>query len=89
MPNKKQGDDFRAFTDWCAFYGLSMPVSADEVAAYLLELAVDGASLATIRRSAASIGAHYRQRRHFLDDAPIKAALAIAEAQLAPNRVLN
>ncbi len=66
-----------------------MPVNAEEVAAYLLEMAVDGVPLATIKRSGASIAAHYRQRRHFLDEAPIKAALKIAAAQLSPGRVLN
>jgi hypothetical protein len=89
MPSAKQRDDFRAFMDWCNFYDLPMPVHGEEVAAYLLEMMADGASLAVIKRTAASIAACYAQRRCFLDSVPVKAALALAAAQLSPNRVLN
>jgi hypothetical protein len=89
VPSKRQHEDFRQFLDWLGFYGLRMPVGGEEVAAYLLEMMADGASLAVIKRAAASIAACYAQRRCFLDMVPVKAALALAAAQLNPNRVLN
>ena len=85
----RQRDDFRAFADWCDFYGLSMPVEGEDVAQYLLELMADGASLAQLERVAASVSAFYQQRRCFLDPVPIEAALVLAEAQLSPNRTIN
>jgi hypothetical protein len=89
MPSARQHDDFRAFTSWCDFYDLPMPASGEQVATYLLELLADGALLPDIKRTAKSITACYAQRRCFLDSIPIKAALALAAAQLSPNRTIN
>jgi hypothetical protein len=81
--------DFRHFLDWCAFYDLPMPADGKEVANYLLELLVDGATLPDLKRAAASIAACYEQRHCFLDQRPIRAAIAMATAQTSPNRVIN
>jgi hypothetical protein len=89
MPNARQRDDFRAFADWCDFYDVAMPASGEKVGEYLLELLADGSSLALITRAAESIACVYQSRRHFLDPAPVKAALAVAAAQLSPNRILH
>jgi hypothetical protein len=81
--------DFRHFDDWCRFNGLRMPASAYAVADYLLDMLENGAPLADIERVATSIDAIYEHRGCPLDRRPIKAALAMAAAQLSPNRVLN
>ena len=88
-PSAKQQNDFRQFLDWAAFYGLPMPVGGEEIAAYLLELTVDGASLNDIKRTARAIVNGYAKRRQFLDLAPIRAAIKIAQAQLDPRRTIN
>jgi hypothetical protein len=84
-----RSDQLDQLATWAAFYGLRMPVSGEEVATYLLEMMVDGASLTDVKRAANAIVACYAQRRHFLDLVPIKAALKIAAAQLSPGRILN
>ena len=90
MPSAKQRDEFRVFLDWAAFYGLHMPdVGGDQVAVYLLEMLADGASLSDVKRAANAIAACYDQSRCFLDLVPVRAALKIAAAQLAPGRTLN
>jgi hypothetical protein len=89
MPSPKQRDDFRRFLDWARFHDLPMPLSGDRVADYLLERMVDGASLPEIKRTAASIIACYDEHRCFIDRLPIRAALDLAAAQLAPSRTLN
>jgi hypothetical protein len=89
MPSPKQQSDFREFLDWVRFYGFAMPVPAEAVGDYLLELLADGATLPQIKRSADSIAACYVQRRHFLDPVPIRAALKLAAAQLSPGRTIN
>jgi hypothetical protein len=89
MPTAKQRDDYRGLLDWAAFNGLPMPVPGEEVAEYLLELMADGASVKQIERVAESIAVLYAQRRCFLDMIPIKAAIALAAAQLDPNRTIN
>jgi hypothetical protein len=89
MPTRTQREAFALFLDWARFHALAMPVSADEVAAYLLEMMVDGAPLADIKRAAAAISTCYNAHGAYLDARPIKGALAMAAAQLAPNRVLN
>jgi hypothetical protein len=77
------------FVSWCHFHDLPMPANGEMVATYLLEMMTDGASLPDIKRAAKSIAACYAQRRCFLDSIPIKAALALAAAQLSPNRTIN
>jgi hypothetical protein len=89
MPSQKQRDDFGRLLDWARLHDLPMPLSGDGVADYLLELMVDGASLGDIRRASTSIIACYDEHRCFLDRLPIRAALNLAAAQLAPNRTLN
>src|SRR5262245_44005580 len=89
MPTARQRDDYRGLIDWAAFNDLPMPVPGELVAEYLLELVADGESVARIKRVADSIAALYAQRRTFLDMIPIKAALALAAAQLDPNRIIN
>jgi hypothetical protein len=66
-----------------------MPAEGEAVAQYLLELMADGAALSEIRRVAVSISTSYKRRRCFLDALPVEAALAMCEAQLSPDRVLN
>jgi hypothetical protein len=89
MPSAKETKHFSQFVDWLAFYGLRMPAEGDVVADYLLDMMANGASLSEINRAAASITDAYARRRCFLDILPIRAALAMCEAQLSPNRVLN
>src|SRR5262245_17004744 len=89
MPTRSQQNDWGRFLDWCRFYGLLMPVDGIEVANYLLGLMADGERLRDIRRAARAIIAYYQKHQCFLDHRPIKAALAMAAAQLAPNRTLN
>jgi hypothetical protein len=86
---RRQPDDIRRLMGWAAFYGLQMPVSGDDVAAFLLELMADGASLQEIQEVATSIMDSYERHEVFLSTRPIKAALALAEAQLSPDRILN
>jgi hypothetical protein len=87
--NPKQREDFRDFVDWCSFYGFAMPVNANVAAAYLLEKMDNREPLPSIKRAARSIAIGYEQRKCFLDPVPIRAALALAAAQLSPNRVIN
>jgi hypothetical protein len=89
MPSRSQREIFREFLDWGRFHGLDMPIKANEVAAYLLEMMVDGASLADIKRAGAAISTCYNAHGCYLDARPIKGALAMAQAQLDPNRTLN
>jgi hypothetical protein len=77
------------FLDWCRFYSITMPADAEDVGAYLLELLSYGKSLRAITRAANSILAFYERRRYFIDRILIRKALALAEAQLDPKRVLN
>jgi hypothetical protein len=87
--SSQQDESFRHFLDWAAFNGIDMPADAIDVANYLLELLHDGADLPMIRRHAAAIHVTYIERQTFLDPRPIEAAIAIAENQLSPNRVLH
>src|SRR5262245_52450160 len=89
MPSRKDTKHFSQFVDWVHFYGLEMPANGEAVAAYLLELMSDGVSLSEVKLAAQSITDAYARRRCFLDILPIRAALAMCEAQLSPNRVLN
>jgi uncharacterized protein (DUF2236 family) len=86
---KRQAEAFDHFVAWARFYGVPMPCSGEEVASYLLEMLADGTAEAVLRESAAAIQKVYIVRRTYLDPRPIEAALAIAAAQLSPNRVLN
>jgi hypothetical protein len=89
MASEKQREDFADFVEWCRFNDLAMPVEGDEVAAYLLEVLTNGATLHRITEAAASIAASYARRKSFLDLIPLRAALEIAKAQLDPHRTLN
>jgi hypothetical protein len=89
QPRRKHDELFRRFVDRCAFFGLTMPVDGKEVADHLLELLAGGASLSEIDATAKAIIAGYERHRFFLDRRPIRRALAVVAAQLAPNRVLN
>jgi hypothetical protein len=86
---RRQADDFQKFLDWARFYGLPMPATGDDVAEFLLELLADGVPFPDIEQIAASVAAGYEHHKVFLDSRPIKAALALAEAQLSPDRILN
>jgi hypothetical protein len=86
---ERQAKVFGAFVAWAKFYSLRMPCSGEEVATYLLELLADGAPEAVLKESAAAIQQVYVVRKTYLDPRPIGAALAIAEAQLDPSRVLH
>jgi hypothetical protein len=90
MPRtRSETSDFSRFVDWARFYDIPMPAEGEAVAQYLLELMADGAALSEIRRVAVSISTSYKRRRCFLDALPVEAALAMCEAQLSPDRVLN
>jgi hypothetical protein len=86
-PTKQQRADFRNFVRWCDFYGVSMPAEGSDIANFLLELVVDGASISNISRIAESIVACYEERGCPLHQPPIRAALAMAQAQLGPRTV--
>jgi hypothetical protein len=78
-----------AFADWVIFNGMVMPVSGMVAAAYLLELAADNAPLEAVRLAADAIRQYYAQHHAYIDDEAIRAAIALAEAQLAPGRLLQ
>src|SRR5262245_56228923 len=78
VPTETQRRDFSRFLDWCRFYDLPTPANGDDVAAYLMEMLADGATLAALKRAAESIGVYYKHRRYFLDWIPVEAALALA-----------
>ena len=82
-------ETFARFCDWMKFYGMRWPVSGHIVAGYLLEIMADGAPLDEIKRAATAVAFHCAHQREYLDLVPVKAALALAAAQLDPNRVLN
>ena len=87
-PTKTERDDFHQFADWCAFHGLAMPASGEDVGEYLIELLGHGYSLEQIERAANSILAYYDRREYFISRVDVGKALAIIEATF-PNRVLN
>jgi hypothetical protein len=89
MPDANATKRFSQFVDWLAFYGLHMPAEGEVVADYLLDMMAAGASQEEIRAASDAIIDAYARRRCFLDVLPIRAALAMCEAQLSPNRVLN
>jgi hypothetical protein len=89
VPTPQQRNECDEFIRWCRFYDVPLPAHAGWVAEFILDRLTEGATLAELKRSARSISAVYTARRVFLDPAPIKAALAVAEAQTSPNRVLN
>ena len=80
---------WHSFAVWCDDFGVDAFAGAMIVAAYLLELAADGASLDELDHAAGAIDFYYRKARICLDREPINAALAIIEAQTRPDRVLN
>ena len=88
MSDEKR-EEFLLFADWVTFHGLRPPVSGLEVAGYLLELIAENVQLDRVRRAAEAIRSYYRVHRVYLDSEPIDAALALAEAQLSPERVLQ
>jgi hypothetical protein len=88
-PTKIERSDYHQFLDWCRFYSIAMPADASDVGGYLLELLEHGYSLRQIRRAANSIVNFYERRRYFIDRIVVRRALALAEAQLSPKRVLN
>jgi hypothetical protein len=81
--------EFCRFARWAHSCGLRLPTNGLIIAAYLLEMAADGATLHNLERSADAIAFRYAIDRTYLDPEPIKAALALVAAQTAPNRVLN
>jgi hypothetical protein len=89
MPNARQRNEFDRFVMWCKLYDIDMPADGDEIAGYLLELLSDGATQARITDAADSILAVYDHHGVAIAVRPIKAALVLAAAQLAPNRTLN
>src|SRR5215475_12289751 len=89
MPSASATKQFSKFVDWLAFYGLRMPAEGDVVADYLLDMMASGAALSEVRGAAEAITDAYARRRCFLDVLPVRAALAMCEAQLSPNRILN
>lgn len=74
---------------WVHFYNLKMPVSGIDVADYLTDLLMDGATLDEIERAAEAICSFYDRRRQFIDRVAIQAAVQMCADQLTPNRVLN
>jgi hypothetical protein len=80
---------FQGFMDWCAFYQVPTPCSGIVAARYLLDLLAYGRQLDELKAAAAAIKYFYRQRRAYLDEEPIAAAIELAEAQLNPGRILN
>jgi hypothetical protein len=80
---------FQGFMDWCAFYQVPTPCSGIVAARYLLDLLSYGRPLEELKAAAASIKYFYRQRRAYLDEEPIAAAIELAEAQLSTERILN
>src|SRR5262245_26123604 len=69
------------FAQWVHSYGLTLPVSGRVAAGYLLELAADGASLPDLTRAANAVAFYYDRMRTYLDLRPMRAVLALAEAQ--------
>jgi hypothetical protein len=81
---------FRHFIDWCNFHRVPTPADALDVAQYLLDLVNTGVPFDEIELAARAIRFSYDQRPEvaYLDPRPIKAALAVAEAQ-SGHRVLH
>ena len=86
---KAFGEEFARFLSWAHYYGLNPSAGGHIVAAYLLEIAADGTSLAELNRAAEAISYFYHLRQQYLDHGPISAAFALVAAQTASNRTLN
>lgn len=89
QPTESDRAWFSHFLDWVKFNDLAMPVEGEEVAEYLLEQMMEGATLSELERAAKAIALYYSLRSTYLDMMPVKGALAMAQAQLDPNRTLN
>jgi hypothetical protein len=77
-------EEFGRFAGWAHSCGLTLPANGHIIAAYLLEMVADGATLRQLERSADAIAFHYATHRTYLDPQPISAALALVAAQTAP-----
>jgi hypothetical protein len=89
MPTSEQRDSFRQFLDWCSFHGVPMPAEGEEAGHFLLDLLMSGATLESLQQTAEAIVLCYELHHWPLYQVPIRAALEMAAAQLAPGRVLN
>ena len=78
----RQRTEFRRFRTWCDFHGIALPCTGDDAAEYLLTMLEQDHHLDDIKLAADSIIAHFEEQRAALDQVPIRAAVAIADAQL-------
>jgi hypothetical protein len=82
---------FRAFSDWArADTGLGyLPAQATTVAAYLVDRAAAGVGVAELRQTAKAIAWAHEVGQHYLNRAPIAAAISFIARKLSEDRAAH